>query len=169
MISRGVESFVIASTDDSISRGRGWRKLKHEKRRNHFLCEALNDIKVLQDIMKDFHSKYFGQLLVKIVGSDTIPFFLITHNGSHLRLMDTVNQFETEYFRIEGVDIERCRGTVSLLRAYDYEGKDTNLIADVVRLERTSTEKSIEFSGISAIQLLKPDMLKGKFIIEPKW
>jgi len=83
--------------------------------------------------------------------------------------MDTVKQFETEYFRIEAVDIERCRGTVSLLRAYDYEGKDTNLIADVVRLEKTATEKSIELSGISAIQLLKPDMLKGKIIIEPKW
>lgn len=83
--------------------------------------------------------------------------------------MDTVKQFETEFFRIEAVDKERCRGTVSLLRAFDYEGNDTNSVADVVRLEKTSTEKSIELSGISAIQLLKPDMLKGKFIIEPKW
>ncbi|MFJ7734067.1 hypothetical protein ACIQXF_19590 [Lysinibacillus sp. NPDC097231] len=143
--------------------------MNNEKRRNHFLCEALHDIKELQDVMKDFHSKYFGQLLVKIVGSDTIPFFLITHDGTHLKLMDTIKQFETEFFRIEAIDREHCRGTVSLLRAYDYEGHDTNLIADVVRLERTSTKKSIELCGISAIQLLKPDMLKGKFIIEPKW
>ncbi len=96
-------------------------------------------------------------------------FFLITHSGAHLSLLDTVKQFETEFFRIEAVDRERCRGTVSLLRAFDYEGNDTNSIADVVRLEKTSTKKSIELSGISAIQLLKPDMLKGKFIIEPKW
>ncbi|KOS64231.1 hypothetical protein FJQ98_10185 [Lysinibacillus agricola] len=143
--------------------------MNSENRKNHFLCEALYDIKALQDVMKDFHSKYFGQLLVKIVGSDTIPFFLITHNGSHLKLMDTVKQFETEFFRIEAIDRERCRGTVSLLRAFDYEGHDTNIISDVVRLEKTSTEKSIELRGISAIQLLKPDMLKGKFIIEPKW
>lgn len=119
--------------------------------------------------MKSFHSKHFGQLLVNIVGSDTIPFFLITHSGAHLRLMDTAKQFETEFFRIEAVDRERCRGIVSLLRAFDYEGKDTNHIGDVIRLEKTTTEKAIELSGISAIQLLKPDMLKGKFIIEPKW
>lgn len=119
--------------------------------------------------MMNFHSKYFDQLLVKIVGSDTIPFFLITHNGTHLRLMDTVKQFETEFFRIEAVDQEHCRGIVSLLRAFDYEGKDTNNIGDVIRLEKTATKKSIELGSISAIQLLKPDMLKGKFIIEPKW
>ncbi len=140
-----------------------------EKGRTHFVSEALYDIKALQDIITNFHSKYYGQLLVKIVGSDTIPFFLITHNGAHLRLIDTVKQFETEYFRIEEVDKERCRGTISLLRAYDYEGNETNSIADVVRLERTTTEKSIELGSISAIQLLNPDLLKKKFIIEPKW
>ena len=62
--------------------------------------------------------------------------FLITHSGAHLSLLDTVKQFETEFFRIEDVDRERCRGTVSLLRAFDYEGNDTNSIADVVRLEK---------------------------------
>ncbi|MDM5247693.1 hypothetical protein [Lysinibacillus sp. G4S2] len=143
--------------------------MNNDNKRNHFLCDALYDIKALQDMMKDFHSKYFGQLLVKIVGSDTIPFFLVTHNGTHLKLLDTVKQFETEFFRIEAIDRERCRGTISLLRAFDYEDRDTNLIADVVRLEKTSTEKSIELSGIYAIQLLKPEMLKGKLIIEPKW
>ena len=149
--------------------GRGWGALDVEKGRKHFVCEALGDIKAAQDVMTEFHSKYYGQLLVKIVGSDTIPFFLITHNGTHLKLIDTVKQFETEYFRIESVDIARCRGTISLLRAYDYEDNETNSIADVVRLERTSTEKSIELGSISAIQLLNPDLLKKKFIIEPKW
>jgi len=143
--------------------------MNNENKRNHFLCEALYDIKALQDVIKDYHSKYFGQLLVKIVGSDTIPFFLITEDGTHLRLMDTVKQFETEFFRIEAIDRERCRGTISLLRAYDYEGHNTNLITEVVRLERTSTVKCIELCCISAIQILKPDMLKEKFIIEPKW
>ncbi|MGE7090458.1 hypothetical protein ACQKII_03150 [Lysinibacillus sp. NPDC048646] len=140
-----------------------------EKGRKHFVCEALYDIKALQDTITNFHSKYYGQLLVKIVGSDTIPLFLITNNGAHLRLIDTVKQFETEYFRIESVDKERCRGTISLLRAYDYEGNETNSIADVVRLEKTSTEKSIELNSISAIQLLNPDLLKRKIMIEPKW
>ena len=148
---------------------KGLGTLGIEKGRKHFVCEALYDIKALQDIITDFHSKYYGQLLVKIIGSDTIPFFLITHNGAHLRLIDTVKQFETEFFRIEAIDIDRCRGTISLLRAYDYEGNETNVIADVVRLERTSTEKSIELGSISAIQLLNPDLLKKKFTIEPKW
>ncbi|MGN4127900.1 CotY/CotZ family spore coat protein [Lysinibacillus sphaericus] len=140
-----------------------------EKGRKNFVCEALYDIKALQDVITNFHSKYYGQLLVKIVGSDTIPLFLITNNGAHLRLLDTDKQFETEYFRIESIDKERCRGTISLLRAYDYEGNETNSIADVVKLERTASEKSIELSSISAIQLLNPDLLKKKILIEPKW
>ncbi|MFJ7182987.1 hypothetical protein [Lysinibacillus xylanilyticus] len=142
--------------------------MNNENKKKHFLCDALYEIKTFQDMIKDFHSKYFGQLLMKIVGSDTIPFFLTRHDGTHLRLMDTVQQFETEFFRIESIDREQCRGTVSLLRAYDYRGHDTNLMAEVIRLERTSSEKSIDLSCISAIQLLNPDMLKGKCIIEPK-
>lgn len=140
-----------------------------ENGRKHFLCEALCEIKEVQDIIKDFHSKYYGQLLMKIIGSDTIPFVLIINNGGHLRLIDKVKQFETEFFRIESIDKERCRGTVSLLRAFDFEGLDTNSIADVVRLEKTTTEESIELGSISAIQLLNPDLLNKKIIIEPKW
>lgn len=160
-----MDSVIIDVSQDLGGAG----EMNNENRRNHFLCEALYDIKTLQDVMNDFHSKYFGQLLVNIIGSDTIPFFLVTHKGARLKLLDTVKKFETEFFRIEDIDRERCRGTFSLLRAYDYEGNDTNLITEVVRLEKTSTKKSIELSGISAIQLLKPDMLKGKYIIEPKW
>ncbi|GLC89301.1 hypothetical protein [Lysinibacillus piscis] len=135
----------------------------------HFLGEALADIQVLQDTMVRFQSRYFGQLFVKMVGSDTIPFLLTLHNGTNLRLADTVRQFETEFFRIEAIEKEYDRGIVSLLRAFDYEGYATNTLADVVRLERTTTEKAIDLQAISAIQLLKPDMLKGHFIIEPKW
>lgn len=145
------------------------RKLCIEKGNKHFLCDALSDLKALQDTITDFNSKYYGQLLLKIVGSDTIPFILITNNGVHLKLIDKAKQFETEYFRIESIDKERCRGTVSLLRSFDFEGNDTNSIADVVRLERTSSEKTIELGFISAIQLLSPDLLQRKIIIEPKW
>lgn len=145
------------------------RKLSIEKGNMNFLCEALCEIKELQDLINDVHTKYYGQLLVKLVGTDTIPFFLITKKGVRLSLIDTENQFETEYFRIESIDRERCRGTVSLLRALDFEGHDTNLIADVVRLERTSTKRSIELAFISAVQLVNLDLLKKKTIIEPKW
>ncbi|MEK4229080.1 hypothetical protein [Solibacillus sp. FSL H8-0538] len=134
-----------------------------------FLCESLCEIKELQDLIINFHSKYYGQLLVKIVGTDTIPFFLLTNNGVHLSLIDPVQQFETKYFRIESIDRELCRVTVSLLRSFDFEGNDTTSIADVVRLERTSTIKTVELTSILAIQLLNPNLLKRKIIIEPKW
>ena len=140
-----------------------------EKGRKHFICDALIELKALQDLIIEHHSKYYGKLLVRIVGSDTIPFFLIKNNGVHLRLIDKVKQFETEYFRIESVDSERCCGTISLLRPLDFEGNVTNSPADVVRLEKTSTKKYIELSCISAIQLLNLDLLKRKIIIEPKW
>ncbi len=86
-----------------------------EKGRKHFVCEALSDIKALQDVITNFHSKYYGQLLMKIVGSDTIPLFLITNNGAHLRLLDTGKQFETEYFRI---DLSIKSAVVALFRCY---------------------------------------------------
>ena len=140
-----------------------------EKGKKHFVCEALSELKALQDSITGFQSKYFGQYLLKIVGSDTIPFFLITNNGSRLRLVDNEKRVTTEYFRIESVDKVYCRATVSLLRAFDYGGKETNLIADVVRLERTAIEKTIELGKITAIQLLNTDLLDQKFIIEPKW
>lgn len=140
-----------------------------DKEKKHFLCEALSELKELQDSIIDYHSNYYGQLLLKIVGSDTIPFFLIMDNGVRLRITDTVKHFETEYFRIESIDKERCCGTISLLRPFDVEGNDTKSIADVVKLERTSTKISIELDCLSAIQLLNLDLLKGKIIIEPKW
>lgn len=145
------------------------KKLSIEKGRKHVVCEALCELKTLQDSIIDFHSKYYGQLLLKLVGSDTIPFFLITDNGVRLRIIDTKKQFETEYFRIESIDKERCCGIISLLRPFDIEGNDANSVADVVRLERTSTKIPIELGCLSAIQLLSPDLLKGEIIIEPKW
>lgn len=143
--------------------------MRLEKGRKYFVCDALCELKTLQDSIRDFHSKYFGQLLLKIVGSDTIPFFLIMNNGVHLRLLDKEKKIETVHFRIESVDRDYCRATVSLLRALDYEGKDTNMMADVVRLERTSIKKTIELSNVTAIQLLNTDLLGEKIFIEPKW
>ena len=145
------------------------RKMRLEKGRKHFVCDALGELKTIQDSIIDFHSKYFGQLLLKIVGSDTIPFFLIMNNGMHLRLMDKEKKIETAYFRIETVDQDYCRATITLLRALDYEGKETTTIADVVSLEKTSIKKTIELGNVTAIQLLNTDLLGAKIIIEPKW
>ena len=144
------------------------RKRRLEKGKKHFVWDALCELKTLQDSITDFHSKYFGQLLLKIAGSDTIPFFLIMDNGLYLRLRDKEKNLETVYFRIESVDQDYCRATVSLLRALDYEGNNTTDIADVVRLEKTFVSKTIELGNLSALQLLSTDLLKEKILIEPK-
>lgn len=134
----------------------------------HFICDALLELKELQDLISDLTSKYYGQLLLKIIGVDTIPFLLIKINGEHLSLIDMEKQFETKCFRIESIDQERCYGTVSLLRAFDFEGYDTDLIDEVVRLEKTKVKRVIDLKSISAIQLLNPNLLCRKIIIEPK-
>jgi len=143
--------------------------LSIENANKHWLCEALFELKELQDRIMDSQTKYFGHLLLKLVGTDTIPFLFITNNGIHLKIVDTVNHFETEFFRIESIDREQCIVTVSLLRALDYEGHDTNLITEIVRLERTSTKRYFDLEYISGIQLFSHDLLIKKIILEPKW
>ncbi|WP_397538255.1 CotY/CotZ family spore coat protein [Rummeliibacillus pycnus] len=140
-----------------------------EDANKHCLCEALLELKKLQDMITNLQTKYYGELLLKLVGTDTIPFFLITNNGCHFRFIDTDKQFETEYFRIESIDRELCCATVSLLRALDFEGHDTFSICDVVKLEKTRTKRSIDLECISGIQLLSPDLLIRKILCEPKW
>ena len=133
------------------------------------LCEALCDLIALQDLISNYQSKYFGQYLVEVIGGETIPLLLITNKGDPLKLLNKTMEFETIFFRIDSIDKESCCVTVSLLRAYDYEAHHTNSIVDVVRLERTTTERTIELCGIVAFQILSPDLLKRNIIIEPKW
>jgi len=135
----------------------------------HYLIDALTEIKEVQDKITNSQTKYFDQLLLTLVGTDTIPFFLIMNNGRHLRFIDIDEQLETEFLRIESIDRELRNVTVSLLRALDFEENDTNLIADVVSLEKTSSKRSINLDFISGVQLLSPDLLRRKIICEPKW
>ena len=76
---------------------------------------------------------------------------------------------ETNYFRIESVDLENGCATISLLRPLDIEGNLTNALCDVVRLEKTSICKVVDITCICAIQPVDTEMLKRKIIIEPKW
>lgn len=144
------------------------QKLSAENGCKHCICDALFELKELQDLINDLQSKYYGQLLLKIVGVDTIPFLLIKSNGDHLSLIDIEKQFETKCFRIESIDEVNCCGTISLLRAFDFEGFDTDSIDEVVRLEKTSIIRMIDLKCFSAIQLLNPNLLCEKIIIEPK-
>lgn len=143
--------------------------MSSERRGNDCLCEALYELKLFQDLIKDSQTKYYGQLLAKIVGTDTLPFFLITKKGDPLSFSDTNECFETSYFRIESIDKEECCATISLLRPLDIEGYLSNSLCDVVRLERTSTCKVVDLTRFCAIQLLETELLTRKVIIEPKW
>ncbi|QFG01068.1 hypothetical protein PB01_01870 [Psychrobacillus glaciei] len=135
----------------------------------HVLCGALVELKSFQDLLKDSPTKYFGNLLAKIVGTDTIPFFLITKTGDLLSLIDTDECFETNYFRVESIDREKCCTTISLLRPLDIEGNLCNSLCDVVRLEKSPTCKVVDLSSVCAIQPLDTKLLTRKIIIEPKW
>ena len=143
--------------------------MNNEKLKHSFLYEALKDIKTFQDVLTNSWSKYYGHLFIKIVGSDTIPFFLITTEGTLLSLSDTATQIETKYFRIEKIEKQSLMITVSLLRAFDIEDKETNTIKDVVRLEKSTAKAFIDLRYITAVQLLEPDLLVRKFYVESKW
>lgn len=140
-----------------------------EVKSNQCLCDALIELKLLQDLINNSQTKFFGSLLSKIVGTDTIPFLLITAKGDPLSFWSTEECFESSYFRIESIDIETCCIKVSLLRPLDIEGNYSNSFCDLVRLEKTSICKNIDLSCFCAIQLLETELLKRKIIIEPKW
>jgi len=140
-----------------------------EVKSNHCLCDALYELKLLQDLLNNSQTKFFGRLLSKIVGTDTIPFLLITKKGDPLSFSSTEECFETSYFRIESIDKETCCTKISLLRPLDIESNYSNSICDLVRLEKTSICKNVDLSRICAIQLLETKLLTRKIIIEPKW
>ncbi|WP_237562820.1 CotY/CotZ family spore coat protein [Bacillus dakarensis] len=140
------------------------------------LCEALGELKKLQDFIIHSRTKYFGKLMAKIAGVDTIPFFLITKEEplklrGLIKNKDTKEEecFSTPFFRIEEFDKENCCATVSLLLPLDIKGNFTDSICDVMTLKRTSNCVTVDLKSICAIQCFDVDLLKRKIIIEPKW
>ena len=103
------------------------------------ICEALINLKELQDFIVNNSTPYFGNLLARIVGVDTIPFLLHTENGlfelmgfHHNKFHEKKNVLLTNFFRIESIDKEACCATISLLIPIDIHGHVTNSICDVM-------------------------------------
>lgn len=144
-------------------------QLLHGNGNEHFLCKALQDIKNTQDILTNTHSPYFGNLLADIVGTDTIPIFLLTKTGKNLSVYNSSLGCNAIYFRIECVEKNKNRVTVSLLRSFDIYGEDCEMINEVVKLEKTNTKHTIDLSVITAIQLCDTALLKNNVFIESKW
>ncbi len=142
----------------------------------HCICEALFELKSLQDFLTNNSTKYFGNLLAKLVGTDTIPFLLLTKNGrfshTNIEMNDearTEECFETSYFRIESIDKERCSAILSLLRPLNIVSEDTSKPGEVVKLVKTAIFIEVNLACIYAIQPLEAELLKRQIIIEPKW
>ncbi|MBP3041249.1 hypothetical protein J9303_17430 [Bacillaceae bacterium Marseille-Q3522] len=140
------------------------------------MCDALEELKCLQDFIIQSRTKYFGKLLSKIAGVDTLPFLLFSRDGP-LKLMgfylnnSTKKEecFFTEFFRIEEMDSESCCATISLLLPLDIQGNFTDSLCDVMILRRTSTCVTVDLGCICGIQCMDSHLLKRKIIIEPKW
>jgi spore coat protein Z len=151
-------------------------KLSSEKRSIQGLCEALFELKSLQDLLTDSSTKFSGKLLAKLVGVDTIPFVLVTKDGFLSHMGVDINHengkeefFTSNYFRIESIEKEGRYATISLLRPLDIYGETPYSHSDVMRLKKTSNRIKVDLLNIYAIQTLDIEYLKREIIIEPKW
>ena len=133
------------------------------------LYEALEDIKRFQDIMTDTWSKYYDYWFIKMLGTDTIPFTLMTTEAKLLRLRDEKEKIETNYFRIEEIDKQSHQMKVTLLKAYDLEGSEANSLKNVVKLEKTKATATVYLHRISAVQLVSTQLFACEYFVESKW
>lgn len=143
---------------------------------NHCICEALIELKTLQDLLTNSSTKYFGALLSKIAGIDTIPFLLIKKDGPLSHIVMDINEktgkqecFESTFFRLESIDTDTCCARISILRPMDIKGEHTNSLCNVMKLVKTSACIEIDLSCICAIQTIDTELMKRKIVIEPKW
>lgn len=141
--------------------------MDNENQKQAVLYGALNDLKQMQDLLANSWSKYYGHFFEKLVGSDTIPFCFMTKECRLYTAINPKTHSATSFFRLEA--IEASRVILTLLDAFDLEGQPTNAIKDVIRLEKTDTQITLDFSSMLAIQLLEPALLSKKYYIESKW
>lgn len=142
----------------------------------HCISEVLLEVLSLQNLITNSSTKYSGSLLAKIAGVDTIPLLLLKKDGLLSHLVIELNHktgekecFESNFFRIESIHIERNCVVLSILRPLNIRGEHTNSICSVIKLIRTSTSIEIDLSCICAVQVLDTELLKRKIVIEPKW
>ena len=140
------------------------------------ICDVLEELKFLQDYIKNFKTKYFGKLFSKIAGVDTLPFILFTKDGP-LKLEGVYQHdsskreicFVTSIFRIEEIDRETCCATISLLVPLNIHGNVTDSHCDLMMLRKTSSCITINLKDSCGIQPLETELLKRDIIVEPKW
>ncbi|WP_042473445.1 hypothetical protein [Bacillus ndiopicus] len=133
------------------------------------LCEVLQEILHFQNLIEHTRTKHFNHLLLKIIGSDTIPIALLTRRGTHLQLTDYESGFATCYFRIENIDAARNLVTVSLLCPMSIEREPTTQSEEMVTLEKTDKRATVSTTTLSGVRLLSTSLLSANVFIESKW
>lgn len=136
------------------------------QKRNHPLLAAFEELLRIQHQLL-YRSSYFGELFHKLLGTDTIPFLLMTTDGTILRQSYKALHVATCYFRLEAVEQERIY--VSLLRAFNEEDRETNSVRNIARFEKTAAKVWIELRQVSAIQLVDARLLSVQYVVESKW
>lgn len=138
----------------------------NQKSTRHPLHQPFTELLSLQQQLL-VPSKYYGYLLQKLLGTDTIPFLLRTTEGTIFQLANALNKSEAIYFRLEAVEEKHI--LVSLLRAFTVEGEDTVVVKEVAWLEKTMATAYVKLTELSAIQLVDARLLSSAFFIESKW
>ncbi|KKK39860.1 hypothetical protein WQ57_00770 [Mesobacillus campisalis] len=138
--------------------------------------DALFELKKLQDFLAETSTPFLGKLLGKLVGSDTIPFILLTKNGIFEWEGIVYNEkkksqecFTTSFFRIDSIEKGSSCAKLTILRPYNIHKEPAKLLCDVVKLEKTPICIEIDISCFCGIQCLDTELLKRKIICEPKW
>lgn len=105
-------------------------------------------------------SNYFGFLLQNRLGTDTIPFALITYSGEPL----CVNN--KRFFRLETVDDKEI--SLMLLEAYTADNLETTSAKNAVYLVKTEQIVRVSLKVVAGIQLSHLP-LQGPNFFESKW
>ncbi|WP_053362713.1 CotY/CotZ family spore coat protein [Bacillus sp. FJAT-27251] len=149
-----------------------------EKQSNMGNCigDALYELKKLQDFLAETTTPFLGKILGKLVGSDTIPFILLTNNGMfewNGVIYDEKTKkeecFTTSFFRVDDIDKDSSCAKLTILRPYNIHKEHAKLLCDVVKLEKTPICVEVDISCFCGIQCLDTELLKRKIICEPKW
>lgn len=117
--------------------------MKHNNK--SILHEPFQELLALQNQLCQ-QSKYYGALLQQRLGTDTIPFVLMTTVGERL----SVNGFCC--FRLEVV--EESDIIVQLLQGYSVEDTATASFRELMYLTKTGQMTKLPLQAIAAIQLI---------------
>ncbi|MER2106950.1 MAG: hypothetical protein ABS949_08410 [Solibacillus sp.] len=124
------------------------------------LQEPLQELLFIQNQLCQ-PSKYYGTLLQQRLGTDTIPFLVITVEGEILFVNKTC------FFRIEAVEDHQI--TVLLLQAYTADNEEALSVKEALYIKKTAIKAVLPLHGMAAIQLIDLPFEHELSSMETKW